>query len=435
MKEYDVIIIGGGPGGYKTALDSASRGLSTLLIEKAKLGGTCLNCGCIPTKSYNAIASLIERMNNASAMGIDATYTLNFSKAHEYKNEVVATLSKGIEFLLNKAKVEVIYGFASLVKPNIITVNSEEYYGKNIIIATGSSNLSGIIKGDEKALNSTDILDLTALPKKLAIIGGGVIGVEIATIFALYGSEVSIFEAMDSLIPNCDKEISRRLKSYLNKLNIKVNLNSKVLEIKDNSLIYLSKDEETEEEFDKILLSIGRRPNISNIGLEEVGIATCKKGMIVDDYFETNVKGHFAIGDVNGKIMLAHYAAFAGKIVLDKITGKEIRLPHPVCPSAIFTIPEIAQVGLTEEELKEQNREYVVKKTMYRSLGKALAMNETEGFVKILIENDHIVGCHIIGHDASTLIHEIMILMNLNVNANEINNFIYAHPTLSEIFK
>ena len=435
MNEFDVIILGGGPGGYETALDAASRGLSTLLIEKDKLGGTCLNCGCIPTKSFNAIASLIERMNNSEAMGLTIDYKLDFNKSMDYKNEVVATLSKGIEFLLSKANVKVIHGYGALVKPHIVKVNDGNYYGKNIIIATGSSNLSGIIKGDEKALNSTEILDLTALPDKLAIIGGGVIGVEIATIFALFGTNVTIFEAMDSLIPQCDKEISRRLKSYLNKLNIKVNLNAKVLEIKDKSLLYLLKDEELEEEFDKILLSIGRRANTNNIGLDEVGILYNRKGISVNDYFETNIPNHFAIGDVNGKIMLAHYASFAGKIVLDKITGIDIKLPHPVCPSAIFTIPEIASIGLTEEELKAQNREYVVKKTMYRSLGKALAMNEAEGFVKILIENEYIVGCHIIGHDASTLIHEMMILMNLNVKVSETRNFIYAHPTLSEIFK
>ena len=435
MLEYDVIILGAGPGGYETALEAKNRGLTTLLIEKNKLGGTCLNCGCIPTKSFNAVASLIERINNAKEFGLNASFSLDYEKALQYKNDVVSSLSKGIEFLLNKAGVDVVYGYGCLVKKNVVKVNDIEYYGKNIIIATGSSNLDGIIKGDEKALNSTDILDLDQLPESLAIIGGGVIGVEIATIYSLFGVNVTIFEAMDTLIPQADKEISRRLRQYLNKLNVKINTNAKVLEIKDDSLIYFSNNLENEVSFDKILLAIGRKPNINNIGLDEVGINYTKKGIIVNDCFETNVPNHYAIGDANGKIMLAHYASFSGKVVLDKITGINPSIKEPVCPSAIFTIPEIAQVGLTEEELKSQNRTYTVKKTMYRSIGKALAMNEKEGFVKILIENDYIVGCHIIGYDASTLIHEIMILMNLNVKASLLNEFIYAHPTLSEIFK
>lgn len=435
MKEYDIIIIGAGPGGYETALDAKSRGFSTLLIEKEKLGGTCLNCGCIPTKTYNAIASLISHAKESSLMGLDINYSLDFNRALEYKNNVVNELTKGIDFMLKKAQVDVIYGYASIVKANVVKVNDEDYYAKYIIIATGSRNLSGIIKGDDKTINSTDILTLDKLPQSLSIIGGGVIGVEIATIFALFGVKVTIFEAMDSLIPQADKEISRRLRSYLTKIGVVINTNAKVLEINDHSLKYLLKDEEKEESFDKILMAIGRRPNIDNIGLDEIGVLYTKKGIIVNDYFETNIPNHFAIGDVNGKIMLAHYAEYSGKVVLDHIEGKTSLIRTPLCPSAIFTIPEIAMIGLTEEELKNQNREYIVKKTMYRSLGKALAMNEKEGFVKILIENEKIVGCHIIGYDASTLIHEAMILMNLEVKAQMINEFIYAHPTLSELFK
>ena len=434
MREFDIIIIGAGPGGYATALDARSRGFSVLLIEKEKLGGTCLNCGCIPTKAYNAIASLISHSKDASLMGLEMNYTLDFAKALDYKNTVVRDLTSGIDFMLKKAGVELVYGVAKLTKANIVAVNGDELCGKYIIIATGSRNLSGIIKGDDKALNSTDILALNRVPESLSIIGGGVIGVEIATIFALFGSKVTIFEAMDSLIPQADKEISRRLRSYFSKLGVTVNTNAKVLEIRDHSLVYSLKDEEKEESFEKIMMAIGRRPNIENIGLEEIGISYGRKGIIVNDYFETNIPNHFAIGDCNGKIMLAHYAEFAGKVVLDHIEKKYDDFV-PLCPSAIFTIPEIAQIGLTEEELKEKGIEYTVKKTMYRSLGKALAMNEKEGFIKLLIVDNRIKGCHIIGYDASTLIHEAMILMNLNVESTKIKDFIYAHPTLSELFK
>ena len=433
MKEFDVIILGGGPGGYETALYANENGLSVLLIEKAKLGGTCLNCGCIPTKTYNHIAKTISELSKANEIALDVNYSFDMKKALERKNKVVSNLQNGIAFMLNKAGVEVVNGYGTLINKETVKVDDEEYFGKNIIIATGSSNLDTIIPGSNLAMDSSDLLDLDNVPNNLAIIGGGVIGCEMATIFKSFGSNVTIFEGMDSILPNIDKEISRRLSSSMTRSGIKINTKTKVLEIKQNAICYEKNGETFEEIFDNILLAIGRKPNINNIGLDEVGIAYTKKGIVVNEYFETNINNVYAIGDCNGKIMLAHFAEHAGKIAIDHILGRKIK-EYP-CPSAIFTIPEVSQIGYTEEELKARGLDYSVKKTMYRSNGKALAMNEADGFVKILTMDDKIAGAHIIGYDASTLIHEIMILMNTNTNVVDAKKFIFSHPTLSELIK
>ena len=433
MEKFDVIIIGGGPGGYETALYAKENGLSTLLIEKDKLGGTCLNRGCIPTKTYNAIAKVINEMKKVNGTFVNVNYDFDFSKAKEKKDNVVSELQNGIKFLLEKNGVGIKNGFGYLVDNNHVKVDDELFEGSNIIIATGSSNLTGIIPGEEYAIDSTDLLDIDSVPNSLAIIGGGVVGVEMATVFNTFGTKVTIFEGMNSILPNIDKEISRRLQSFLTRSGITVYTNAKVLSINNNGLSFDNKGNTTEAQFDKVLLSIGRRANINNIGLENCNIEVSRKGIVTNEYFETNVKGIYAIGDCNGKVMLAHYASFSGKVVIDHILGKDIN--NYLVPSAIFTFPEVATVGKTEDELKESGIEYSVKKVMYRANGKALAMGEVDGFIKTLVLDDKIVGCHIIGYDASTLIHEAVLLINSNTSVNEAKKYIYAHPTLSELFK
>ena len=433
MENYDIIIIGGGPGGYETALYAKENGFSVLLIEKNQLGGTCLNCGCIPTKTYNAVSKELNELKKMASHGINVDYSFNFEKTKERKDAVISELRNGISFLLKKCGVDVINGHGTLTGKNTVSVDDTTYTGKYIIIATGSRNLDTIIKGSHYALDSTKLLDIDKVPENLAIIGGGVIGVEMATIFNEFGSNVTIFEGMDTILPNLDREITRRLSSYLTRSGIKVNTKTKVLEIKNGSVVVEKNGSEEELSFDKVLLSIGRIPNTSSLGLDEVGIEYTKRGIQTNDVFQTNISNIYAIGDVNGKIMLAHYAEHSGKVVIDSLLGNEVKT-YP-CPGAIFSLPELATVGVTEEELKEKGSTYIAKKMMYRSNGKALAMDEAEGFVKVLIENDMLVGCHIIGYDASTLIHEAVVLMNSGTKVSDAKKYIYAHPTLSELFK
>ena len=433
MDRYDIIIIGAGPGGYETALYAKENGFSVLLIEKDKLGGTCLNAGCIPTKTYNAIAKEIHEFSKLTESGIEVNYTFDFKKAHERKNAVVSELTNGISFLLKKQGVDLVIGEAKLVDKNTVSVNDENYSADNIIIATGSSNLDTIIPGSKKVMDAKDILDIEEVPESLAIIGGGVIGVEMATIFNAYGSSVTIYEGMDTILPNIDKEISRRLSSFLTRSGVKINTKTMVKELDTNKVTFEKNGNIETLEYSKVLLSIGRIPNINGLGLDEIGINYTRKGIVVNENYQTNIPNIYAIGDCNGKIMLAHYAEFSGKQVINHLLGKTVN-DYP-CPGAIFTIPEVATVGVTEEELKEKQIEYKVNKVMYRSNGKALAMNETDGFIKTLLVDGKLVGCHIIGYDASTLIHEAVLLINTKCDTGVAKGFIYAHPTLSEVFK
>ena len=434
---FDLIIIGAGPGGVDGAIKASKLGLKTLLIEKDELGGTCLNHGCIPTKSYYASSDLINRLNKSNSLGIDATYSFDFSKIKLRKDEVVKALNEGTKFSLEKSNVTVLKGTAQFVssEDKIIKVNDDLYQAKNIIIATGSKELIIPIKGNKKLLTSTDLLDLDVLPKSLTIIGGGVIGVEFASILKLLGVETTIIELQKTILANLDSEIVRRLTNYLKQLGIKIITNAKVVEVNDDKLKYLSNEKEFEIEVDEVMLSVGRTPNIGELGLDNVGIAYDKKGIIVNDNFETNVKGIYAIGDCIGKMMLAHFASASSERVIDLILNQPNFTNFNLIPSVVFTFPEVASIGYTEDYLKENNIDYVSNKYLYRANGKALASGDVEGFIKILASDNKIIGAHIIGSEASLLIHEASIVMNAKLNIDEVSDYIFAHPTLSEIFK
>lgn len=434
---FDLIIIGGGPGGVDGAIKASKNGLKTLLIEKNELGGTCLNHGCIPTKSYYASSDLINRLKNCASLGINANYSFDFSKIKSRKDEVVKALNEGTKFSLEKSNVTVIKGIAKIhnSEEKIVKVNDDFYKANNIIIATGSKELLIPIKGNKKLLTSTDLLDLETLPKSLTIIGGGVIGVEFASILKLLGVETTIIELQKTILPNLDSEIVRRLTNYLKQLGVKIITNSKVIEVSDDKLIYVTNDKEVEIEVDEVMLSVGRIPNISDLGLDNVNINYDKKGIIVNDNFETNVKGIYAIGDCIGKMMLAHFASASGEKVIDVILNKPNFTNFNLIPSVVFTFPEVASIGLTEDYLKENNIDYISNKYLYRANGKALASGETDGFIKVLVKDDKIIGTHIIGSEASLLIHEAMVVMNANLKITEVSEYIFAHPTLSEIFK
>ena len=432
---FDLIIIGAGPGGYNLALDASREGLKTLLVEKEALGGTCLNHGCIPTKSLYASSELIKKIKESSKLGLDASYSFNFKDIIDNKNNVVTSLRDGIKFSLDKAKVEIINGEAKFINDKEIEVGDARYLGKTIVIATGSIEAIIPIKGYENCLTSTDILDLDTLPKSLTIIGGGVIGVEIASIFNEFGVDVTIIELQKTILPNLDLELVRRLSSYLKQRGIKIITNAKVIEVEKDKVHYLLNDKEEVVETFATLMAIGRRPNINNLGLENTNIIYSKKGIEVDESYSTNVKGIYAIGDVTGKLMLAHVAEANAKIVLDHILGRKSNVNMSIVPSCVFTFPEVATAGATEEELKLKGTDYKATKVLYRSNGKALAGREEDGFIKVLSANDEILGVHILGYSASTIIHEASIIMNKGINLSEAKDYIFAHPTLSEIFR
>ena len=435
----DLIIIGAGPGGYELALEASRLGLSVILIEKEKLGGTCLNHGCIPTKSYYQNALVLKDLKEKEVYGISGNFTFDFKKVKERKDNVVETLCKGIEFSFSKSSVELVYGKASFVDKNTVLVNDITYTAKNIVIATGSSPIRNLFEGSnlEGVLTSEELLDLEVLPKELVIIGGGVIGIEMATIFNTFGVKVEIIEMCDRILPLIDSDISKRLQSYLKALGIGIHTKSSLQKIEKSEgklkAIFTEKGKELSLLCDNVLVSVGRCANVNSLDLEKVNIEYTKKGILVNENYQTNIPNIYAIGDVTGKMMLAHSATYSGYRVLNHILGKKDNINFNLVPSCVFTFPEVASIGLTKEDLEKEELEAKTIKVLYRSVGKAVAMNHEDGFLKLIIRENKIIGAHILGYDASTLIHELVPLMNEDISIERIKDYIHAHPTLSEI--
>lgn len=429
----DLIIIGAGPGGYEVALEAKKKGLDVLLVNGDKLGGTCLNYGCIPTKTYHKNASLIKDLKEAESYGLkDLSYTFDFLEVKNRKDKVVNGLKDGIGFLMNKLEVDIINGFASFKDEKTITVNDKEYQAKNFIIATGSKDRQ--LPNFLDALSSDDMLVMETLPKKLVIIGGGVIGIEYASIFNQFGIDIEVVEFMDRILPSIDSELSRRLLSYLKRQKIKFHLNSKAL-YKDDEIVYIEEKGKTVKlPYDKVLVSIGRTANFQDLNLDACGVEYDRNGIITDDNFLTSNSNIYAVGDVTGKMMLAHYAKYSGLRALNHILDKEDSIRFDLVPSCIFSFPEIATVGINEEYYKDNDLPYEVFKSFYQSNGKAVSANETDGFAKLIVHDGVITGAGIIGYDASTLIHEMVITINKRMTVKEFKGVIHAHPTLSEIF-
>lgn len=429
----DIIIIGAGPGGYELAVKAALEGLSVLLIEKDKLGGTCLQRGCIPTKSYYHSAAVLREIAKATDYGINGNFNFNFEKTFLRKEKIVVDLTQGISFLLKKNKVEVMYGQARLKSANEVVVNDTVYRSRYIILATGSKPILFPPFNTPSVITSDTLLALREIPKKLAIIGGGVIGIEFASIFNAFGCAVEVFELADSILPMFDKEISRRLQAYIKSQGIIVHTGARVIGVEDKGKIYYRvNNEEKQTSADKILVSVGRAPNVEELGLEETGIIFDNKGIRVNGNFQTNIKNIYAIGDVTGKMMLAHSATYSGYHALNHILNRKSPIDFNILPSCVFTFPEVAMVGLTETECAKHD--YEVYKAYFRTVGKAITINAPDGFIKIILSNKEIVGVHIIGPNASDLIHEAVILMNKKIPLDQFVNFIHAHPTLSEVY-
>ena len=424
-----LLIIGGGPGGYETAVEAAKRGLEVTLISEGPLGGTCLNEGCIPTKTFCHYAELIEQNLKA---GLDCKPS--FAAAAERKQAVVEQLRSGIDMLLKN--VQVVQGRAEFKDSRTVLCNGQEYTADKIIIATGSVSASLPIPGAESCITSKEILDLTEVPGRLCVIGGGVIGLEFASIFRSFGSEVTVLEFCPNILPRFDVNLAKRLKQTLTKRGINIEVLAQVTAIDGNTVTYIKKDKEFTVQADKILMAVGRRPNTDGLNLESVGIDYTRKGITVNDRFETSVPGIFAVGDVTGGIMLAHAATYQGLHALTYICGQQDSIRFDLIPAAVFTMPEVAMVGLTEEQCKEQGLQVRCLKSFYRANGKAISMDETDGYCKLIVsENGVILGAHLMGAHASDLIHEITTAMNLGATVKQLQSVIHAHPTLSEVLQ
>lgn len=441
----DVLVIGGGPGGYVAAIKAAQLGADVCLIERDKVGGTCLNRGCIPTKALWRNAEILNTLKHIKEFGIELDgYSINIEEVQSRKQKVVDQLVSGIEQLLKSNKIEVINGTASLKDKNTIAVtlfdgSIKELTAKNIIIATGSKTSIPPIEGAdfEGILTSDELLNFKEIPKRLTIIGGGIIGMEFAGIFSAMGSMVTVINR-SSILKRVDSDIVKRFSMSVKKKGVELITDCSVDKIeKRNGLFYVlgeNKKGKYEVEAEALLIATGRDPLLENINLEGVGIEFTKRGIKVDANYETNIKGIYAIGDVNGKNMLAHAASHQGISVAEKIMGIENSSHSPV-PDCIFVFPEISSVGITEDEAKEQGIKYNASKFMFGANGKALSLGESEGFVKVLSnEQEEIIGVHIMGPHASDLIHEGTLAISAKLKVDDIKNTIHAHPTLSEAF-
>lgn len=434
---FDLIIIGGGPGGYKSATYAAKKGMSVLLVEKDLLGGTCLNRGCIPTKTYARHAEILQTLNDADTYALDdLSFRFNFEKVFNRKEAVVESLRNGIASLLSAPGIKVVNGNATLSSQNTVCVDGVEYSAKDILIATGSSSKSLPIAelDTETVCDSSWMLAAKELPKRICIIGAGVIGMEFASILNSFGCEVSVVEFLKECLPALDSDIAKRLRKCLEKRGVSFYMQSALKSVCGNQVVFERKGKPTAIEADKVLLAVGRKPNTEGLNLEKLGISYDKKGITVDDNMQTSVAHIYAIGDVNGRQMLAHAAEMQGKRAINHILGIEDDIRFDVMPAAIFTNPEAACVGLTEDSCKEQGMEYSCSKHYYRSNGKAVAMNETEGMLKLLSGADgRIIGCHAFGAHAADLVQEVSALMCRNTTLVQLDDITHIHPTLSEI--
>ena len=453
MNNFDLVVIGGGPGGYVCAIRAAQLGLKTACIEsRGALGGTCLNVGCIPSKS---LLNLSENFNKAkkdfNQQGIEVEgIKLNIEKMMSNKNKSIQVLTKGVEFLFKKNKVTYIKGKGVLFSKNDIVVyennKKTNYKSKNIVIATGSAvaTLPGIEIDEKNIISSTGALSLNKVPKKLAVIGGGYIGLEMGSVWSRLGSEVTVIEYLEYITPGMDREISNEFKKILTKQGIKFKMSSKVNSVKNSgnqvSINYTDIKNSKEEtlQVDKVLVSVGRKPYTEGLNLSKIGVKKDVKGRIeVNEKLQTSIQNIYAIGDVIKGPMLAHKAEEEGIAVAEILAGQAGHVNYDVIPGVIYTSPEVATVGKTEEQLKEEKKSYKVGKFPFLANSRAKVNNETEGFVKILADSktDKVLGVHIIGPHCGDMIAEMALAMEFGASAEDIARTCHAHPTHTEAIK
>jgi dihydrolipoamide dehydrogenase len=439
-------IIGAGPGGYVAAIRAAQKGAQVTVIEGAEVGGTCLNWGCIPTKTLVASAEALERTRSAAYFGIQVTGEISYSlvKIRERKDKVVATQVKGIRSLFKSWGVDLIEGRGTLLSAGLVRVAGKDgavadVQSDKIIIATGSrpALVPGFPFDGERVITSDDAIQLTSVPKSLLIVGAGVIGSEFAFIFRAFGADVTMVEMTDHAVSTEDEDISGLLERELKKAKIKLMTNAKVERVERGSdgLMVAKLSNHTEVRTERILVSIGRSMNSENLGLDNAGVVTGRRGEIIaNEKMETNVPGIYAIGDVTGNMMLAHVASHQGCVAVDNALGGNSQMDYTVVPAGIFTMPEIGSVGLREQQAREKGIAYRVGKFQFRGLGKAHAMGEITGMAKIIADEatDRVIGVHIFGAHATDLVHEGALAIKMGATAQELGAMIHAHPTLAE---
>ncbi len=443
--DYDVAVVGGGPGGYVAAIRAAQLGASVLLVEKAKLGGVCLNRGCIPTKTLLASAEKWRELQRCSEFGLTADKIgFDFRLVRSRMQQVVVQMRKGIEQLMKSNAIEVLAGTASLLAPDRLCIQTEQgekiHTARKIIVATGSSPVGLPVPGGDlpQVINSDQLLALDEVPKRLVVIGAGAVGVEFAAIFQAFGCEVTVVEMLPVILPNIDGELSKRMALLLRKQGIKLLANTRVtgVEAADSGVVVTVADEAGSRaiEADKVLVAIGRRPVVEDLGLEAAGVAYTCKGILINEKMETNVAGVYAIGDVTGGYMWAHAASAAGLAAAENACGRESAVDFRAVPGCIYTTPEVATVGLTEQEALAQGKTCKVSKFPFAANGKAVSMGETDGLVKIVAEaqTGQVLGMHILGAHASDLIMEGVLAIQNGLPAHAIAGTIHPHPSLAE---
>ena len=446
MKEYDIVIIGSGPGGYVTAIRASQLGLKTAIIEKESLGGVCLNWGCIPTKALLKSAQVFNYLKHANDYGLKITeFDKDFDAVVNRSRDVAKGMSKGVQFLMKKNKIEVFTGHGKVMEGKKVSVNfnnkTEEIKGKNIIIATGarSRELPSIPQDGKKILGYREAMTLKKQPKKMIVVGSGAIGTEFAFFYNAMGTEVIIVEYLNRIVPLEDEEVSKQLEKSFKKSGIKIMTNSEVTEVDTTgkgvkATVKTSNGDETLSA-DIILSAAGIKSNIENLGLEELGIAVDRDKIMVNDFYETNLPGYYAIGDVTSGQALAHVASAEGILCVEKIAGHNVEpIDYGNIPGCTYCNPEIASVGLTEAQAKEKGLDIKIGKFPFSASGKAQAGGTSEGFVKVIFDAKYgeWLGCHMIGAGVTDMIAEAVLARKLETTGHEVLKAVHPHPTMSE---
>lgn len=442
---HDLIIIGAGPGGYQAAAYAAHNGLSVLIVEQAQLGGTCLNVGCIPTKTLCRNAEVVELLRDAQQYGIThQPFSIDFQAMQQRKEDVITTLRNGIQTILQHPGIQVLQGKATFVDDHTIAVGDEQFSAPNIIIATGSVSKSLPVPGIDQpnVLSSTSLLDIDALPTSLVVVGAGVIGMEMASVFAALGTKVSVIEFLPECLPALDDEVARRLRQVISRrLNIDFYMQTALKAIEGNTVIATRKGKDVSIEAQYVLIATGRQANTQGLQLENTSIAHSPKGIEVDDHLMTSVNGVYAIGDVNGRAMLAHAAHMQARRAVNHILKRSDTIRLDVMPGAIFTHPEAASVGPTEKQLVADGVPFVCKKVHYRANGKALADNQTDGLLKLIASDadangdQRILACHVCGAHAADIVQEVAALICRDTTVQQLADITHIHPTVNEILQ